>query len=162
MSDGLDDLLGDTSTSGAAPSDGGKLRQQLEAILAERNELKAQLQQVAQQQRQTQLTALAAKHQIPAKALNFFPADADLTDEAATAFVEEYGELWGVQATQATTTPAQQAAAQAAQAFTSQAAPPPVAPQTEDDFRAQFATAKTRDEFLQMLNQFEAAGIAGE
>ena len=158
MPDGLDDLLGDDSTNPNPGQGGGQLRKQLEDALKELRDTKAQLAEVAVRERGNSLNALFAKHAIPELAKDFFPADAALTDEAVTSFVEKYGPLWGAQAAPATTPPAEQAATHAAQQFTSQASAPPVAPMSEEEYAAKFAEAKTKDEFLRMLAELTAAG----
>jgi hypothetical protein len=157
MPDSLDDLF-DTNSADPGQGGGGQLRKQLEAVLAQNKTLQEQLAQVAARERTTSLNALFTKHAIPELARDFFPADADLSDEAATAFVEKYGALWGAQAAPAATPPAEQAATQAAQQFVSQAAPAPVAPLSEEEYAAKFAEAKTKDEFLKMLAELSAAG----
>lgn len=157
MPDGLDDLLDNASDPGQGG--GGKLRQQLEAVLAENKAIKDQLAQVAQRERTTSLNALFAKHSVPELARDLFPADAEPTDEAVTALVEKYGALWGAQAAPATTPPAEQVATTAAQQFAAQANPAPLTPLTEEDYAAKFAEAKTKDEFLRMLAELSAAGV---
>ena len=158
MSDSLDDLLGDSTSTdpGQGGKGGGALRAQLEAILAERNELKAQLAQVAQRERTSSLNSLFAKHAVPELARDLFPADAEPTDEAVTALVEKYGALWGATAQPAVTPPAAQAATSAAQQFVSQAQPASVAPLSEEDYAAKFAEAQTKEQFLQMLAELTA------
>ena len=156
MPDGLDDLLDDSNPNPG--QGGGALRKQLEDALMELRDTKVQLAAVAQKERSNSLNSLFAKHNIPELAKDFFPADAALTDEAVTSFVEKYGALWGAQAAPATTPPAEQAATQAAQQFTSQASAPPVAPMSEEEYAAKFAEAKTKDEFLRMLAELSAAG----
>ena len=158
MPDGLDDLLGDDSTTPNPGQGGGQLRKQLEDALKELRDTKAQLAEVAVRERGNSLNALFAKHSIPELAKDFLPADAALTDEAVTAFVEKYGALWGAQAAPATTPPAEQAATTAAQQFTSQAATPPVSPLSEEEYAAKFAEANTKDEFMRLLNELQAAG----
>lgn len=162
MSDGLDDLLGpDTSTDPGQGGKGGGLRAQLEAVLAERSALKEQLALVQANERQRSLNDLFSKHAIPELAKDFFPSDTALTDEAATGFVEKYGALWGAQAQVATTTAADQAGATAMQQFAANAGPAPVAPLSEDAYRAKFAEAKSRDELMQMMAQFEQTVATG-
>lgn len=154
--DDLDALLADDSAS--APQGGKGLRAQLEQVLAERKALSEQLAALQADSRNRAVKDLAAKHSIPDLALDFFPKDVALTDESATAFVEKYGQLWGAEAATATTPPPAQAAATAAQAFAAQASPPPVAPMSEDEYRAKFAEANTRDEFLRLLAEVSAGG----
>src|SRR5690242_13805372 len=96
------------------------LRKQLEAVLAKNKELTDQLASVSAANRQRDVEALFTKHSIPPLAKDFFPADAELTDESATAFVEKYGQLWGAQAQEAATTSEQQAAAAQVQALRSE------------------------------------------
>jgi hypothetical protein len=157
MPDGLDDLLND-STPGSGQSTGGQLRKQLEDALKEINGLKEQLSAQAATQRASALNGLFAKHAIPELARDFFPADADLTDEAATAFVAKYGQLWGATAAPAATPPAEQAATAAAQSFVSQAQQPALQPLTEEQYAAKFAEANTRDELMAMLAELNGAG----
>jgi hypothetical protein len=161
MPDGLDDLLDDNSTAGSGQSNGGALRKQLEAVLEQNRVLQEQLAKQQETQRASALDSLFAKHSIPAKARDFFPTDADPTDEAATAFVEKYGELWGASAQPATTPPAQQAATAAVQQFVAQAHQNAAQPLTEDDYAAKFAEARTKEEFMQMLAEINAAAAAG-
>lgn len=161
MSDGLRDLeqlLNGDSTSPDSGQSGGKLRQQLEAVLAERNELKAQLAQVQTAQRETQLSSLFTKHSVPPLARDFFPKDAELTDEAVTGFIEKYGQLWGAEAAPATVPAEQQAAANAAQAFAAQSTQAPAAPLSEEAYRAKFAETNSREEFLKVLSELSAVG----
>jgi hypothetical protein len=156
MSDGLDNLLGDSDShrrrqrrrqpaqaagAGAPAGEGGQRPPgQLEAT-----------------QRQGQLTSLLEKHAVPALAADFFPKDAELNDEAITAFVGKYGQLWGHQAAPATTPPEQQAATQVIQQVTSQATTPPAGvPLTEEQYRQKFAEAKSPDELMQLIAQLGA------
>jgi hypothetical protein len=158
MPDGLDELLDDNSTgAGSGQSNGGALRKQLEAVLEQNRVLQEQLAKQQQTQRASALDSLFAKHAIPPLAKDLFPADAEPTDEAVTALVEKYGALWGAQATPATTPPAEQAATSAVQQFVAQAHQPAVQPLSEDDYRAKFAEAGTRDEFMRMLAEMNAA-----
>lgn len=152
MTDALDELL-NSETDGRTA--GGKLREQLEAALNESKALKEQMVALQAESRTRAVKDLAGKHGIPDLALDFFPKDAALTDEAATAFVEKYGQLWGVQATQATTPPEQQQAASTAQAYAAQANALPSGPMNEEQYKARFAEASTRDEFLKMLAELE-------
>jgi hypothetical protein len=156
MPDGLDDLLDDSTTNPG--QGGGQLRKQLEDALKELRETKAQLAATAQRDRANSLNTLFAKHSVPELARDLFPADAEPTDEAVTALVAKYGALWGADAAPATTPPADQAAATAAQQFVSQTQAAPVAPLTEEQYAAKFAEAKTKDEFLQMLQELSAVG----
>jgi hypothetical protein len=155
MSDGLDNLLGDTDTSGGG-SDGGGLRKQLEQALALNKQLQEQVSSFQQTQRQGQLSALLEKHSVPALAADFFPKDAALNDEAITAFVGKYGQLWGHQAAPATTPPEQQAATQVIQQVTSQAQNPTGQPLTEEQYRQKFAEAKNPDELMALIAQLGA------
>jgi hypothetical protein len=157
MPDGFDDVIDDGSTDPNPGQGGGGLRKQLEQVLAQNRTLTEQLAKVQTNERNRSLDALFAKHSIPEKARDFFPSDTDPTDEAATAFVEKYGELWGASAAQAATPPDQQAAAQAAQSFVSQSRPPVVSEMSEDDYRAKFAEANTKAEFLKMLAELGGA-----
>lgn len=156
MSDGLDELLNDDSAN-ANPGQGGggKLRQQLEAVLAQNAALQERLAAQEAAERQRSIDALFAKHQVPALARDLFPADAAPTDEAVTGLVEKYGSLWGAQSASATTPPPEQAATNAAQAFAANASPSPAAPQTEEQFRALFAEAKTPAELHRLMAQFD-------
>lgn len=154
----IDDLLAQLNGGSDAPasdsgqsSAGGKLRQQLEQVLAQNKQLQEQLAQTQAAERTRAVEGLFAKHQIPAKALDFFPKDAAPNDETATAFVEKYGDLWGASSATASTPPAQQAQTQAMQQFQQQAAPPAGAVLTEDDYRLKFAEANTQAELLAML-----------
>lgn len=158
MSDGLDDLLDDNIQTD--PGQGGKgLRTQLERVLAENAALQERLAKTEQVQRDRSVADLFSKHQIPDLAKDLFPKDAEPTDEAATALVEKYGALWGAQAATATTTPAQQAATTAAQQFASQAAQPPVAPMSEDEFRAKFGETQTKEDLLRQIDAFEQTAL---
>lgn len=158
----LENLLNGTDAGSGQSSDGKGLRAQLEAVLAERKALQEQLAQVQATQREGAVASLFAKHSIPELARDFFPKDGDLNDEAATAFVAKYGQLWGAQAATATTPPADQAAANAIQSFAAQAQTAPASPLSEDEYRAKFAEAKTKAEFLQILSEVEATATAGE
>jgi hypothetical protein len=160
MPDGLDGLLDDDSTANPGQG-GGALRKQLETALAELKTARDQLAAQTAKQRESAIGDLFSKHAIPELARDFFPADADLTDEAATAFVEKYGALWGAQAQPATTPPAAQAQAAAAQQFVAQARTPATQPLSEEDYAAKFAEAKTKGEFMQMLAEINAAASAG-
>jgi len=162
MPDGLDDLLGNDSTNGSDNAPGGQLRKQLEKVLADNKALSEQLASLQADSRSRAVKELAAKHAIPELALDFFPKDAALTDESATSFVEKYGQLWGAQAATATTPEPQQQAAAAMQQFASQASPPPVAPLSEEQYRAKFAEASTRAEVLQMLAELGGGVGMGE
>jgi len=157
MPDGLDDLLDDSSDPGQGGG-GGQLRKQLEQVLAQNKALQEQLAKQQASERARAVDGLFAKHGIPELARDFFPSDTDPTDEAATSFVEKYGQLWGATAAPAATPPADQAAAQAAQSYVSQAHTPPLAPMSEEQYAAKFAEAKTKDEFLKMLAELTAAG----
>ena len=152
MTDPLSDLLNsmndDDGSSGQ--SSGKGLRAQLEAVLAQNKQLQEQVSRAQEAERARALSSVFEKHQIPALARDFFPKDAEPTDEAATKFVEQYGGLWGAQSATATTPPAQQAQTQAIQQFTSQAAPASLE-LSEDDYRAKLGEANTRAELLKML-----------
>jgi hypothetical protein len=88
------------------PGQGGKgLRAQLEAALAREKALNERLAKTEQAERSRSLADLFAKHAVPELARDFFPKDAELTDESVTGFVEKYGQLWGAQAQPATTPP---------------------------------------------------------
>lgn len=152
MSDGLDDLLGPDSDT----SSGGGLRKQLEAVLAERKALQDQLAALAEKDRGRDLQSLFAKHSIPELARDFFPKDAELTDESATSFVEKYGQLWGAQAAPATTTPEQQAATAAVQQFAAQSSPAPTGLYTQEYWESEFAKAQTHDELVRMISEAES------
>lgn len=164
MPDGLDDLLDDNSNtdSGQSGGKGGGLRAQLEAVLAQNQALTARLAAQEASERQRSLDGLFAKHSIPELAKDFFPKDVDLSDETATGFIEKYGQLWGAQAQVATTTAADQAGATAMQQFASQAGPAPVAPLTEEAYRAKFAEATNKTELLQLISQFEGSPGMGD
>jgi predicted component of type VI protein secretion system len=156
MPDGLDDFLdSDSSNPGQG---GGALRKQLEQVLAQNKALQEQLAKQQASERNRSVDGLFAKHGIPELARDFFPSDVEPTDEAATSFVEKYGQLWGATAAPAATPPAEQAATSAAQQFTSQASPAPLAPLTEEQYAAKFAEAQTKDEFLRMLAELTAGG----
>jgi hypothetical protein len=157
MSDSLDDILGPADSS---PGQGGKLRELLEQALSKNKDLEAQLTQVQASQRATRLESLFDKHKIPALARDFFPTDTEPSDEAATAFVEKYGALWGVQAAAATTTPEQQAAAAQMQQLSAVAQPAPTSPLSEDEYRARFSEAKTKDDLLRMMAEFEQVAVS--
>lgn len=157
MPDGFDDLFDDSSTDAGSGQGGGGLRKQLEQVLAQNKALNEQLAKVQKNERDRSLDALFSKHAIPTKARDFFPSDSEPSDEAATAFVEKYGELWGAQAQPAATPPDQQAATQAAQSFVSQAQSQPISQLSEDDYRAKFAEAGTKAEFLKMLAELGGA-----
>jgi hypothetical protein len=134
MPDGLDDLLDDNSTAGSRPEQRRRAAQAAGGgPRAEPSALRSSWPS-SRRQRASALDSLFAKHSIPAKARDFFPTDADPTDEAATAFVEKYGELWGASAQPATTPPEQQAATAAVQQFVAQAHQNAAQPLTEDDY----------------------------
>lgn len=156
--DELQALLNSTpssdGTSGQTP--GGKLREQLEAVLSERNQLKEQLAQVQQTQRAQALDSLFSKHGVPALARDLFPKDAEPTDEAVTSLVEKYGALWGAQAQPATTPPAEQQAAQQIQQFAQLAQTTSMQPLSEEGYRAMFAEAKTKDELFRLMGDLES------
>jgi len=158
----LDDLLTDldssTDSGGSGQSSaGGKLRQQLEAVLAQNKQLQDQLAQVQTNERNRSIEALFDKHQIPALAKDFFPSDAQPTDEAATSFVERYGQLWGASSATATTPPDQQAQTAAMQAFQAQSAAAVTSELSEADYAAKFAEANSKAELLSMLAQYGSA-----
>lgn len=156
MTDELDQLLA-ADASGSGQSDGGKLRKQLEDVLAQNKALQEKFEVVQAAERARSLEGLFAKHQIPELARDFFPQDAQPTDEAATEFASKYGQLWGSASATATTPPAQQAQANAMQQFSTQSAPPPGDALSEDDYAAKFAEAGTRDELLKMLAEYGSA-----
>jgi hypothetical protein len=147
--DDFDDFL-----NGDSQPTGGQLRKQLEQVLAERKTLQEQLNRLQSESRTRSISELFSKHSIPELAKDFFPSDAELTDESATSFVEKYGALWGAQAESATTPPAQQAATAAMQRFASEATPPPVAPLSEEQYRSRLSEAKTQTELLKMIDEF--------
>ena len=157
MSDGLDELLGGTDSASANPGQGGggKLREQLEQVLATNKQLQERLAATEAAERQRSIDSLFAKHQVPALARDLFPQDASPTDEAVTALVEKYGGLWGAQSASATTPPPHQAATTAAQQFAANASPAPAAPLSEAEFRAKFAEAKSPQELYALMAQFE-------
>ncbi len=161
MPDGLDDLLGDNSTDSGQGQKGGGLRAQLEAVLAQNKALTEQLASVQANDRARSLDSLFEKHSIPALARDLFPKDAEPSDEAATALVAKYGALWGAQAQEATTPADQQAATNAAQQFAANASAAPVAPLTEEAYRAKFAQANSRDELLKQIAEFEPTVTTG-
>ena len=154
MTDSLDDLLGPAGSD--ANGGGGKLRKLLEDTLAQKKALETQLAEVQQQTRATALDGLFTKHGVPALARDLFPQDADPTDEAVTALVEKYGSLWGAEAAAATTPPAEQQAATQMQQFAQVANPTAPRPQSEEEYRAAFSHAQTKDDFLKMLGDFES------
>jgi hypothetical protein len=161
MPDGLDDLLGDNS-NGSGDGQGGKgLRAQLEAALQREKALNERFEKLAQTERTRSLDALFSKHSIPELAKDLFPPDTEPTDEAATALVEKYGSLWGASAQVATTPPDQQAATTAMQQFASQANPAPVAPLSEEAYRAKLAEATTQTELLQLIAELESTAVTG-
>lgn len=160
MSDGLDnlsDLLGDEPGQAPAPKGGG-LRAQLEAVLAERQALKEQLNSLQTAQRQRDLGELFSKHQIPELARDFFPKDGELSDDTARSFVEKYGSLWGHVAPAAATPPAEQVAQAAMASVAGQAAPPPLAPMSREDYSAKFAEAKSMSELNAIMQQLGVLG----
>jgi len=160
MSDGLSDLdalLGEESGQTPAPKGGG-LRAQLEAVLAERQALKEQLDQLRVAQRTRDLGELFGKHNIPELAKDFFPKDGDLSDDTARSFVEKYGQLWGHVAPAAATTPAEQVAAAAMASVAGQASPPPLAPMSREDYTAKFAEAKSMSELNAIMQQLGVLG----
>jgi hypothetical protein len=161
MPDGLDDLLDGSTNDASLGQGGGALRKQLEQVLAQNKVLQEQLAKQQQAQRASALDSLFAKHSIPPLARDLFPADAEPTDEAVTALAEKYGALWGATAQPATTPPAEQAATASVQQFVAQATQPAVQPLSEEDYRAKFAEAQTKDEFLRMLAELNAATAAG-
>lgn len=154
MSD-LDDLLDsiDSTDTGSDAGTGKGLRAQLQAVLAERKALQEQLGQLQVAQRQRDLDSLFEKHQIPTLAKDFFPKDSDLSDKAVSSFVEKYGQLWGHQAPAAETSAPEQAAIAAMQAVAGQAAPPQLAPLSQQDYAAQFAKATNMVELRQIMEQ---------
>jgi hypothetical protein len=157
MSDGLDNLLGDSDSGTDAGNGGGNLRKLLEQALQREKAANDRLAQLEATQRQGQLASLLEKHAVPTLAADFFPKDAELNDEAITAFVGKYGQLWGHQAAPATTPPEQQAATQVIQQVTSQATTPPAGvPLTEEQYRQKFADAKSPDELMQLIAQLGA------
>jgi hypothetical protein len=156
----LDELLAQSAGDGG--SNGGGLRAVLEATLAELKAVKAENAQFAQARQATERTALFAKHGIPELAQKLFPKDSPLTDEAATAFVTEFGALWGGQgetapaatpAAPATTPVADQQAAALIQQLSSTAAQPTLQPRSEQEYRELFAQAKTPTELSTLLEQ---------
>jgi hypothetical protein len=147
--DDLDQLLGGDNGSGQ-PSEGSRLRQQLESALQKLAERDAALQKLQEKDRQRDIESLFTKHSIPTLAKDFFPTDAELTDESATAFVEKYGQLWGAQAAEASATPEQQAQAAAVQALSAVGTPPPAGLLTEEAARSKFAEAKTAEDIMRM------------
>jgi hypothetical protein len=166
----LEELLAQTGDTGQGNANGGGLRAVLEQTLAELNRVKAENAQFAQAQQASARSALFAKHGIPELAQDFFPADSPLTDEAATAFVGKYGQLWGGQsagetpaapATPAATTPvADQQAAAAMQGLTSTAPATELKTRSEAEYRALFAGANTQAELNVLLEQ-AAQDLAG-
>lgn len=144
-------------------SNGGGLRAVLEATLAELKAVKAENAQFAQARQATERTALFAKHGIPELAQKLFPQDSPLTDEAASAFVTEFGALWGgagetttpavAPAAPATTPVAEQQAAALIQQLSSTAAQPTLQPRSEQEYRELFAQAKTPAELTTLLEQ---------
>jgi hypothetical protein len=154
MSDGLDDLLGENGSEPGSQNQGGKLREQLERVLAENKALNERLAKQDAEARERGVADLFAKHSIPDLAKDFFPKDGDLNDEAATAFVEKYGQLWGAQAAPATTTPEQQAQTTAAQRLAQNASPPTIAPMSEAEYAQKFAEAKNPDELYRLIEEY--------
>jgi hypothetical protein len=148
--DDLDQLLGGTPGDGQTPTEGSKLRQQLESALSKLAERDAALAKLTEKDRARDVEALFTKHSIPPLAKDFFPTDAELTDESATAFVEKYGQLWGATAAEANATPEQQAQAAAVQALTATGTPPPAGLLTEEGARAKFAEAKTAEDIMRL------------
>lgn len=148
--DDFDQLLGGTSGDGQTASEGGRLRKQLEDALSKLAERDTALAQLQAKDRQRDVDTLFAKHSIPPLAKDFFPKDADLTDESATAFVEKYGQLWGATAAEATATPEQQAQAAAVQALSATGTTPPAGLLTEEAARQKFAEAKSVDDIMRM------------
>lgn len=157
MSDVLDELFDDANAAGEpAPEQGGKgLRAQLEQVLEQNRLLQEQLGKVQAAERDRTLGGLFSKHGIPELARDFFPAGTDPSDESVTEFAQKYGQLWGQQATTATTPPAEQAAASAAQSFAANAGTVPAEPLGEEQIRARFNEAKTRDELMAQIAEFE-------
>ena len=161
MPDGLDDLFANdpASTGSGQSGEGGKLRAQLEQVLAENKALTDRLAAQEAAARSRTVAELFAKHSVPDLAKDLFPQDAEPTDEAVTALVEKYGALWGAQAaTAATTPPEQQAATNAAQQFASQASAPPAGPLTDEAIRARMAETKNAAELMQLMQELQSSG----
>lgn len=151
----LEQLLGIEEAPSGAPAPTGKdLRTQLQAVLAENKQLKEQYATATAKERARTAAELVTKHSIPPIAQNLLLkeiGDGDLTDEAVTKFVAEYGELWGAKAAEASTTPEQQAQTAQVQALSQTGTPPPVSLLEEDAYRAQYAEAKTKEEVMRMV-----------
>lgn len=152
----LEQLLGlDTEggSGGESKPDGKGLRAQLEAVLAERKQLQEQLAQAGQRERTRAAAELVTKHNIPpvAQKLLLQQVQGDLTDESVTKFVEEFGELWGAKAAEASTTPDQQSATQQVQALTAQSHDVSMTSLFDEDAqRTRFAEAKTREDVMRL------------
>lgn len=149
----LEDLLGETPPAGqsGAQTDGSKLRTQLEQVLADNKALRERVETADARDRESKVNGLFEKHSIPTLAKDFFPKDADLTDESVTAFVEKYGLLWGAQAAEAAATPEQQAAAAQLQQLSAGSMPPPTGLMNEEAARAKYAEANTAEDVMRMV-----------
>jgi hypothetical protein len=160
----LEQLLGlDAEESTETKPTGKDLRSQLQAVLAERNALKEQLAQSTARERVRTAAELVAKHNIPPLAQNLLlkETEGDLTDESVTAFVAQYGELWGAKAAEASTTPEQQASTAAVQALSNSAGPPPGGLLDEDAYRSQYAEAKTKEDVMRMAAEAARGYVVG-
>jgi hypothetical protein len=155
----LEQLLAGDDDSNPGQGGGGALRKQLEAVLATNKALTERLAAQEAAQRDSAATALLAKHGIPELARDLLPKDAELNDETATALVQKYGQLWGASANVATTPPEAQAQTNAVQTFAAQATTGPAAPLSEEEYRAKFAEAKTKDEFLRVLDELSVTAV---
>lgn len=152
MSDHDNDLDAIFGKDGEQPS-GSALRKQLEELLLERKQLREELAKVTESERARTVESLFAKHSVPELAKDFFPKDAELTDESVTAFVERYGALWGAQAQQATSTPEEQAAANQVQQLSALGTPPPAQLMSPEALAQRLGEAKTKDDILRLTEE---------
>lgn len=157
MTDPIDALFanpdGTDPQASGQKSEGGKLREQLEQVLAANRELQQQVAAQAARERDRAISEAFGKHKVPDLARDFFPKDAEPTDESVTGFVEKYGQLWGASSATATTPPAQQAQTQAMQQFTSTAPDADLSVADEAAGRAMFATATSKEDVLRTLRE---------
>lgn len=89
MSDDFNEADEDTTTS-----NGGTLRSKLEAALAREKDLNAKFEALNKEVTGAKRGALLEEKGVPAKARKLYTGEA--TAEAVDAFIEEYGELWGL------------------------------------------------------------------
>lgn len=151
MSDSIDEQGAPTDEDGQPTGKG--LRAQLEKALAERNEFQAKYEEAARKARQSELRTYLAAHDLNPKIAQFIPPDVE-GDDGLNKWLQENGELFGVQAPKPQAEPQQVdpavvAAAQKLQGLAQASS----APAGYGDISQRLKGAKTKEEVAALVDE---------